>query len=145
MSALGAGVEGAAVVDLYAGSGALGLEALSRGARHVTFVDVSRTSLHVLKANIGLLEAEAATHVVRADALAYTKRMEPQTVDFALADPPYDRGLAGRLLSRFHERPFAGALWVEHRSGELLPNLAGLRHRQRAYGDTTLTIAEAGA
>ena len=145
MSALGAEVEGAAVVDLFAGSGALGLEALSRGARHVIFVDISRAALRVLRANIELLDAGPLTRVVRADALAYTNRMKREAVDLALADPPYDRGLAGRLLARYHERPFAGALWVEHRSREELPEHPGLLVRHRVYGDTTLTIAEADA
>lgn len=145
MSALGADVEGAVVVDLFSGSGALGLEALSRGASHVTFVDLSRTALRVLRANIELLEALPMTRVVRADALSYAKRIEPGAVDLAFADPPYDRGLAGHLLDGYHERPFAGALWVEHRSREVLPRHPGLQVRQRVYGDTTLTIAEAGA
>lgn len=145
MAALGAEVEGATVVDLFAGSGALGLEALSRGARHVTFVDLSRAALRVLRANIELLDAGAVTRIVRADALAYTKRMQPDEIDLVLADPPYDRGLADSLLRRYHERPFAGALWVEHRSREELADRPGLRLRRRLYGDTTLTIAEADA
>lgn len=145
MAALGADVEGAAVVDLFAGSGALGLEALSRGAGHVTFVDLSRGALRVLRANIELLGADAVTRVVRADALAHTKRMRRDEIDLALADPPYGRRLAGRLLDLYGERPFAGALWVEHRSREELPGCPGLRLRQRVYGDTTLTIAEAEA
>lgn len=143
MAALGADVEGAAVVDLFAGSGALGLEALSRGAGHVTFVELSRRALRVLRANIDLLGAGAATRVVRADALGYTKRMQREEIDLALADPPYDRGLAGHLLDRYRQRPFAGGLWVEHRSREELPPCSGLRLRQRVYGDTTLTTAEA--
>lgn len=145
MAALGADVEGAVVVDLFAGSGALGLEALSRGASHVTFVDLSRGALRVLRANIELLGAGTFTRVVRADALGYTKRMQPEEIDLALADPPYARGLAGRLLDLYDERPFAGVLWVEHRSREELPGCPGLRLRQRVYGDTTLTIAEADA
>ena len=145
MAALGTEVEGAAVVDLFAGSGALGLEALSRGASHVTFVDLSRGALRVLRANIELLAAGTVTRVVRADALGYTKRMQREEIDLALADPPYGRDLAGRLLDLYVERPFAGALWVEHRSREELPACPGLRLRQRVYGDTTLTIAEAEA
>ena len=145
MAALGADVEGARVVDLFAGSGALGLEALSRGASHVTFVDLARGALRVLRANIELLGAEAETRVVRADALRYAQRMRRDEIDLALADPPYDRGLAGRLLDHYWERPFAGALWVEHRSREELTGCPGLRLRQRVYGDTTLTIAEADA
>jgi hypothetical protein len=60
--------------------------------------------------------------------------------DLALADPPYGQGLAARLLSRQAARPFARGLWVEHRTGESLPSLPGLRSRR--YGDTTLTIWE---
>ena len=145
MAALGADVEGAVVVDLFAGSGALGLEALSRGASHVTFVDVSRGALRVLRANIELVGAGTVTRVVRADALRYTKRMQRDEVDLALADPPYGGGLAGRLLDLYGERPFADVLWVEHRSRQHLPRRPGLRLRQRVYGDTTLTIAEAAA
>ena len=145
MAALGADVERAAIVDLFAGSGALGLEALSRGASHVTFVDVSRSALRVLRANIELLGAANVTRVVRADALGYTKRMHQEEVDLALADPPYGRGLARRLVDLYGERPFAGVLWVEHRSRAELPGRPGLRLRQRVYGDTTLTIAEADA
>lgn len=145
LAALGSDVEGAVVVDLFAGSGALGLEALSRGAGHVTFVDLSRGALRVLRANIELLGAGEVTRVVRADAIAYTKRMRREEIDLVLADPPYGRGLAGRLLDRYRERPFAGALWVEHRSGEESPPGSGFRLRHRVYGDTTLTIAEADA
>lgn len=145
MAALGPGIEGAAVVDLFAGSGALGLEALSRGARRATFVDHSPAALRLLRANIELLDAGAATRVVRADALKYTARLRRDEIDLALADPPYDRGLAGRLLARYREHPFAGALWIEHRSRETMPACPGLRLRQRVYGDTTLTIAEADA
>lgn len=145
MAALGADLEGAVVVDLFAGSGALGLEALSRGASHVTFVDLSRRALRVLRANLELLGAGTLTRVVRADALGYTKRMQREEVDLALADPPYGRGLAGRLLDLYGQRPFAGALWVEHRSREELSGCPGLRLHQRVYGDTTLTIAEADA
>ena len=144
MAALGAQVKGAAVLDLFAGSGALGLEALSRGASHITFVERSRAPLRVLKGNIELLGAGPMTRVVRGHALAYAKRIEPGTVDLVLADPPYGRGLASRLLELYLERPFADALWVEHRSGEPLPPSPGLRVRQRVYGDTTLTIAEVG-
>ncbi len=143
MAALGADVEGAVVVDLFAGSGALGLEALSRGARHVTFVELAQGALRVLRANIALLGAGDVTRVVRADALGYAKRMGRREVDLALADPPYGRGLAERLLDRYHEHPFADALWVEHRSREEPPGCPGYRLRRRVYGNTTLTHVEA--
>lgn len=138
MGALGARLGDARVLDLFAGSGALGLEALSRGAREVVFVEKARRALQVLEANVERLGAGEACRVVRGDAMKYAERLDEGAFDLALADPPYERGMAGRLLRRFHEVAFAGELWVEHGTSEELPALPGLRHRR--YGDTTLTI-----
>ena len=66
--------------------------------------------------------------------------LEAEDFDLALADPPYDQGLAGELLRLFERRGFAWELWVEHRSAEIVPRIQGLR--QRRYGDTTLSILE---
>ena len=138
MGALGMELEGARVLDLFAGSGALGLEALSRGARQVVFVERARGALATLQGNIELLGAQEACAIVRAEAMAYVRRLVPHSFDVALADPPYDQGLANDLLEIFAEKGFAGELWVEHRSAEVMPALPGLR--QRRYGDTTLSI-----
>ncbi|MSR22271.1 MAG: 16S rRNA (guanine(966)-N(2))-methyltransferase RsmD [Gemmatimonadetes bacterium] len=140
MSALGGRLEDARVVDLFAGSGALGLEALSRGANEVTFVEQSRTALAALERNVESLSAWDRVRIVRADALRFVADWSEAPFDLALADPPYDRGFAGRLLERISERPFARELWVEHRSKESLPELPGVRKRK--YGDTTISIWE---
>ena len=137
MSTLGGRLDGLTVLDLFAGSGALGLEALSRGAEHATFVEIARTSLRALEDNVRALDARGRVTIVKGDALKYLRRLEPGAFDLALADPPYGEGHAADLLARFAEVPFARALWVEHRTGEPLPELAGLQ--QRRYGDTTLT------
>lgn len=137
MSILGQRIGGADVADLFAGSGALGLEALSRGAAHVTFVERSRRAIGVLERNIRSLEADGVTTVVRGDALAHLHRLDPARCDLALADPPYGRGHAHRLVTLFARRPFARELWVEHRSDESLP--PDVPVRQRRYGDTVLT------
>lgn len=137
MSALGGRLDGLTVLDLFAGSGALGLEALSRGAAHATFVEIARASLRSLDDNVRALDAKSRCTVVKGDALKYLRRLGPAAFDLALADPPYGEGHAADLLSRFAEVPFARELWVEHRTGEPLPELAGLDHRR--YGDTTLT------
>jgi 16S rRNA (guanine966-N2)-methyltransferase len=141
MSALGGSFGGLRVLDLFSGSGALGLEALSRGADEVVFVENAPSSLRVLEANIRLLGAEAGSRVVRADALRYVRGLGRFAFDVALADPPYGRGYAAELLALFRERPFARELWVEHRSGEEIPALDGVR--QRRYGDTTLSTLTA--
>lgn len=141
MSTLGGRLDGLSVLDLFAGSGALGLEALSRGAVHATFVEVARASLKSLEDNVRLLGAGARTTVVKGDALKYAARLGAGAFDLALADPPYDEGHAAALLHLFFTVPFARELWVEHRTGDPLPELPGLRHRR--YGDTTLTSVTA--
>ena len=79
-------VVGATVADLYAGSGALGIEALSRGARHCTFVEKDRSALAAIHDNIGTLGLSARTRVMSGDALVMSKGL---AVDLAFADPPY--------------------------------------------------------
>ena len=137
MSILGHRIEGASVADLFAGSGALGLEALSRGAAHVTFVERSRRAIAVLERNIRSLDAARTTTVVQGDALAHPYRLDPARCDLVLADPPYGRGHAHRLVTLYARRPFARELWVEHRADEPLP--PDIPVRQRRYGDTVLT------
>jgi 16S rRNA (guanine966-N2)-methyltransferase len=141
MSALGGRLDHLRVLDLFAGSGALGLEALSRGATHATFVEIARASLKSLDHNVSLLEAGARATVIRGDAMKYARQLGPLAFDLALADPPYDQGHAAALLECFREVPFARELWVEHRTAEQLPELPGLKHRR--YGDTMLTIMTA--
>lgn len=143
MSALGGSLQGLRVLDLFAGSGALGLECLSRGAEEVVFVERSRRSIEVLERNVAALGAGERSSVVRADALKYVARLGGGAFDVALADPPYGEGLESTLLEAFAATPFAGELWVEHRTGAALPAVGGLT--QRRYGDTTLTTIEAGA
>lgn len=136
MSALGVRVEGARVVDLFAGSGALGLEALSRGAESVLFVDRARGALQLLRANIELLGAGSECRVRDADVFRFLEALE-DPFDLALADPPYARGEDQRLVDLFLKRPFAKELWLEHPSRESLqlPESA----RTRRYGDTALS------
>lgn len=143
MAALGPSLEGARVLDLFAGSGALGLEALSRGASEVVFVERAREALGVLRANVDLLEAREECSIVQADAMVYARRLQQESFDLVLADPPYGKGLALALLELCCESGFARELWVEHRSAESMASVPGIR--QRRYGDTTLTILTRGS
>ena len=136
MSALGGSVSGAKVVDLFAGSGALGLESLSRGAESVIFVDRARSSVNVIRHNVELLGAEKDTEIVCDDVFRYLQRFEG-LFDIALADPPYEGGDASALVKRFEGRPFAKELWLEHPVRELLSLPEGAKTRR--YGDTALT------
>lgn len=137
MSAMGGRFDGLHVVDLFAGSGALGLECLSRGAASCVFVENDATALRALGDNVARVGAEDAATVVRADALSWLDGPPSVRFDLALADPPYSRGLAAAVAERFIRSPFARELWVEHRSDEALPPTPGAK--QRRYGDTLLT------
>lgn len=136
MSAMQPYLPDARVLDLFAGSGALGLEALSRGAESATFVERASGALRALRANAEKLGAEDV-HVVRGDAMAYARSLEPLAFDVALADPPYDEPFARELVELFAEKPFARWLWIEHRARDVLPELPDSRTRR--YGDTALT------
>jgi 16S rRNA (guanine966-N2)-methyltransferase len=141
MSAMQPLIRGARVLDLFAGSGALGLEALSRGASHATFVERAGGALRVLRANITSLGAEGECEIVRADALAYAGTLAPGQFDLALADPPYGQGYAEALVQRFLDTHFADWLWIEHAADEALPEVEGARTRK--YGDTAITAIPA--
>jgi 16S rRNA (guanine966-N2)-methyltransferase len=138
MSILGSRLAGARVLDLFAGSGALGLEALSRGAAHATFVDVGAASLAAIRANIDALGVGDRTEVHRGDAIRFVERVEPDAFDLALADPPFTLPLAERLVEAFTARPFARYLAVEHSARTELPG-----GDTRRYGDIALTFCQA--
>jgi 16S rRNA (guanine966-N2)-methyltransferase len=99
-SALGHDLDGQNVIDVYAGSGALGFEALSRGAAHVTFIEREASALAALRANAALLGVETVVTILSGDVetLLAPDRL-PGPFDLVLADPPYDHGPAGPLLS----------------------------------------------
>lgn len=136
MSALGWRLVDATVMDLFAGSGALGLEALSRGAASVVMVERARGALGVIRDNVDRLGAGEACTVLADDVFRVLSRIDVHA-DLALADPPYGTGDATRLVERFVEAPFANELWLEHPFREDLPLPAGAKTRR--YGDTALT------
>lgn len=136
MSILMPELPGARVLDLFAGSGALGLEALSRGAVSADFVEIGAKSLTALRANIESLGAESSVVVHRGDAMRFALALDENAFDIAFADPPYDAGLGTRLAERWLEVPFARVLTIEHRVDETLPGDGD----RRKYGDTALTI-----
>jgi len=138
MSILGEELSGARVLDLYAGSGALGIEALSRGAARAEFVELEPASLAALRANLAALGAEDRAVVHRADALRFAERLPLRAFDIALADPPYSNAAAERLVALFRRHPFAAILSVEHPADRAV---AG--DETRRYGDTALTFCRA--
>ena len=135
MSILAPELPGARVLDLFAGSGALGLEALSRGAARATFVELAPASLEALRANIDALGVGARAAVRRGDALRFAQGLGPGEYDVAFADPPYGADAADRLVALFRATPFARILSVEHPADR---RLAG--DETRRYGDTAVTF-----
>jgi 16S rRNA (guanine966-N2)-methyltransferase len=138
MSILQGALQDARVLDLFAGSGALGLEALSRGAATADFVELNPLSLAALHANIEALGVEARTTVHRGDALRYVERLAPGAYDVVLADPPYSHDHALNLVALFRKTPFGRILSVEHRASLAVPG-----DDTRRYGDTALTFCYA--
>jgi|SRR5687767_1742682 16S rRNA (guanine966-N2)-methyltransferase len=128
----------AAVLDLFAGSGALGLEALSRGASSAVFVEIAPASLRALSENIEALDAGDVATVRRADALRFVEALAAHAFDVAFADPPYGHGAAARLAELWHATPFARVLGIEHRAGEEMPPGGD----SRRYGSTAVTVYE---
>lgn len=126
----------ARVLDLCAGSGALGLESLSRGAAHCDFVEQSPKVLKVLEANLVALGGHAGAAIHRDDALRFVQRLPAGAYDLAFADPPYASDLAQRLAEQWLAVPFAAVFAVEHSSGMALPAIG----ETRRYGTTALTF-----
>lgn len=137
-------VTGARVLDLFAGTGALGLEALSRGARHVTFVEEGPAARALIRRNIELMQAMGATDLYRRDA---TRLGPNRGAPFSLVflDPPYGRGLGEAALASARAggwlAPRALVVWEEGAPPSLPAGFVPLD--QRRYGDTVVTLAEA--
>jgi len=136
MSIVGPWLPNARVLDLFAGSGALGLEALSRGAAAADFVEISPASIATIRANAEHLGAGDSAVIHRADALRFVDKLGSGEYDVAFADPPYDVSLATRLADHWLDTPFASILGIEHRSTETLPG----EPDRRRYGDTAISF-----
>ncbi len=136
LEALTPDLRGARVLDLFAGTGALGLEALSRGAASCDFVEFRPASLHALRANIVALRVKQKTRVFKRDAVPFAAGLAAGAYDLAFADPPYESRVLDRVLEDWHRQRFAAILAVEHARGHRLPG-GGQR---RLIGDTAVTI-----
>jgi 16S rRNA (guanine966-N2)-methyltransferase len=126
----------ARVLDLCAGSGALGIEAVSRGAALADLVEIAPASLRAIESNLAMLGVGDAARIHRTDALRFVSTLDAGVYDVAFADPPYDVGLATAIAERWLEVPFASILGVEHRAHERLPGDG----ERRKYGQTAITL-----
>lgn len=136
---LAADLPTARVLDLFAGTGALGLEALSRGAATADFVEFRPASLHALRANIAALRVRERTRVFNRDAVAFAAALEAGTYDVAFADPPYESRILDRVVAAWQARPFARVLAVEHALDHRLPAGAA----RQAFTECRVTVYRA--
>jgi 16S rRNA (guanine966-N2)-methyltransferase len=133
-------VDGASVLDLFAGSGAMGLEALSRGAASCVFVESSREACRVIGANLDRLRLDAT--VLCRDALG-ALAAERGAYDLVLCDPPYDYGRGDALGAGLARVLAPEGLLVYETAGAVEPSIDGLRVRtSRRYGSARLTLFE---
>ena len=143
---LGPAVEGATVLDLFAGAGALGIEALSRGAATVTFVDLADSAVKVIRRNLDALGVREQATVVRSDVTRWLTS-NPERVKEAslvLLDPPYNDAILQHALALLDTLVAGGTTVVaEHAHRQPLPPTHRLQSlRQRRYGDTAVSVLE---
>jgi 16S rRNA (guanine966-N2)-methyltransferase len=142
-------IDGARVVDLFAGSGALAIEALSRGARFALFVDNGAEARALIRANVESLGLGGITRIWRADATKLGKAPSGDPFTLAFLDPPYDKGLAGPALASLISGGWlaTGALCVveEAAKAEIAPPQGLNLVDERTYGDTRILILERSA
>jgi 16S rRNA (guanine966-N2)-methyltransferase len=136
MSIVNLHLPGARVLDLCAGSGALGLEALSRGAHFAQFVEQDPRTVAVLKANLASLGGTTRATVRTGDAVAFVRGLGERSFDIAFADPPYASGVAVRLAEQWLAVPFATLLSIEHASAQAMPPGGDTRR----YGTSSITF-----
>lgn len=133
-----AGIE---VLDLFSGCGTLGIEAISRGAAMVTFVDSSPQNIRAVQENIRSLDAGQHAKIIRSEAGSFVRRCE-ETFDVVFMDPPYDKGLASQLSPQVYKLlKNGGVLVIEHSPRELI---SVTPWKTRSYGDTTITYLRKG-
>lgn len=135
------------VLDLFAGTGSLGIEALSRGARHAVFIDNNIKAVSIIKENLIHTKLSEKGTVIKGDAFAelYKLSQKGEKFDIIFIDPPYNKGLAIEALKAIDELNVLsdeGIISVEVNSKENLPDGLGTLAltSKRKYGDTTLAF-----
>lgn len=143
-------IEGARCLDLFAGSGALGLEALSRGAAHVTFVENGARQAAAIRAALATLGAAPRATVVQGDALGFLASVPARSLEIAFLDPPYDAGLLAPSLAALPRAlsadPRVYAEWPGAAAAPWPAGYAVIREKQAgqvSYGLATVTQATA--
>ena len=134
-------VEGALFLDLFAGSGQMGIEAISRGARFCVFVDSSRQSLDAVRDNLAATGFAGSARVAAMDSLSFLETAS-ERFDIAFLDPPYNQGILNKALPLLAPKMTpGGVILCEHEKGEQLPETAGdfQIYRTYRYGKVMVT------
>ena len=140
-------IEGRTVLDLFAGSGQMGIEALSRGAECAVFVDNSRDSIEIIKKNLQNTELGTKSRILQSDYISFLSGKGEQ-FDIAFLDPPYENGLLFKALTALPQRmKQTGMVICEHPSTETLPDKieSFIKQKTYRYGNTSVTIYRVGA
>lgn len=144
---IGTKIVGTRVLDLFAGTGNLGLEAWSRGAEKVVFIDESQASLQLVHSNITKAKAEKETKVLKGNAVKVIADLAArgERFDFIFCDPPYNKGLPAQIIEQVAKYEIVvpgGYLVVEHSQHEILPELPLKLEiiRSEKYGETLISF-----
>lgn len=136
LDSLAADLPNARILDLFAGTGALGLEALSRGAAKADFVEFRPASLHALRANVAALRVRDRTRIFKRDAVQFAAALDADSYEIAFVDPPYESRQLDLVLATWKASGFARILVAEHaRTHDLPPGTS-----RRVFDDTAITI-----
>ncbi|MEN6388578.1 MAG: 16S rRNA (guanine(966)-N(2))-methyltransferase RsmD [Candidatus Cryosericum sp.] len=143
-------LEGARFIDLCCGTGAVGIEAASNGAAHVTFVDTDVRSVRLVRENISLLGLGERASIAKVDAAAYARGLQGSEFDVLFCDPPFDSNLQEAILVELsqHLREVADGciIIMEHASRRALHekydglHVTLVSYRERRYGDVSMTF-----
>jgi len=144
---------GARFIDVCSGTGAVGIEALSNGAAHTTFVDVDKRSVRLIRENLRTLVLEEQASVVKGDADDYVGGLQGTEFDVLFADPPFDAGLQELLLvtlsQHLRDTAVGCIIIMEHASRQPMheryvgPAIDLERYKERRYGDVSMTFFRA--
>lgn len=144
---LGDRVPDAEVLDLFAGTGNLGLEAISRGAKSSVFIDINRESIKIIHENIKLLKYEEYCEVYNNDSFSALNILGRRGIrfDIIFVDPPYHKDIVPRVLDKIIETSVLkeyGIIVAEHDSRDEVPDRASnlIRYKSSVYGDTTISF-----
>ncbi len=139
-------IEGRRILDLFAGSGQLGIEALSRGAESAVFVDADKNAVRIVKENLAKTKLDYKATVAQTDSLAFLS-MTDRIFDIAFLDPPFSTGLLEKALAKVESHIAEGGLVIcEHPFADELPEIQGGLEKQKTYkySKTAVTVYRKG-